>query len=128
MAFDEQQLQWRFGLVLQGFIARRRLGVLDADNNPKSVYYYLKRIFQPLGLFITDEGLQGLFIHLVNETQSPFDGIVEFQLIQHGNVSVAKAGREVGIPAGGKLCLLADEAFGAVLRHELFLSFRPAKI
>ncbi len=102
-------------------------GVLDADNTPKSVYYYLKRIFQPLGLFITDEGLQGLFIHLVNETQSPFDGIVEFQLIQHGNVSVAKAGREVGIPAGGKLCLLADELLGGFYDTSYSYRFGPPK-
>lgn len=42
-------------------------GILDAQGRPKSVYYYLKRSLAPLAVFVSDEGLNGLRVHVVNE-------------------------------------------------------------
>ena len=43
-------------------------GVLDAHGRPKAAYYYLRRALQPVAVFFTDEGLNGLSFHAVNET------------------------------------------------------------
>jgi beta-mannosidase len=102
-------------------------GVLDSDNNPKAVYYYLKRAFRPVGLVITDEGLQGLYLHLINENPVPFTGTVEFNMLQNGNVSIAKIGRETSIPAAGKILLSADELLGGFYDTSYAYRFGPPK-
>ncbi|MGU9981934.1 glycosyl hydrolase 2 galactose-binding domain-containing protein [Phreatobacter sp. HK31-P] len=43
-------------------------GVIDRLGAPKTVYHALRRAFHPVHLGITDEGLNGLGIHAVNET------------------------------------------------------------
>lgn len=43
-------------------------GILDDEGNPKSVYYYLKRAFQPLAAFVVDKGLDGLNALIINDT------------------------------------------------------------
>jgi len=41
-----------------------RFVLMDARGLPKSPYWFLKRALQPLGLFITDEGVNGLHLHV----------------------------------------------------------------
>lgn len=87
-------------------------GVLDSENRPKAAYYFLKRVFQPVAVLITDEGLQGLHLHLVNETPERFHGMLEFCMLRDGHVMVANVKREVFLEAGQLLTLHAEEMLG----------------
>ena len=73
-------------------------GIVDSTGTPKAAYYQLKRLWQTRQLTITDEGLDGLHLHLSNETTEPIDGFVEVQLLREPNVSVAR--HEIALKVG----------------------------
>src|SRR5258708_13406158 len=46
-------------------------GLIDATGRPKSALHGLARTLQPIQLVMTDEGLNGLDIHLLNQCAEP---------------------------------------------------------
>jgi beta-mannosidase len=66
-------------------------GVLDSRGVPKACYYYLRRAWQPRAVLITDEGLDGLHLHVINETDRPFLATLELTLLRDGRSVVAQA-------------------------------------
>ena len=88
-------------------------GVVDANGNPKAAYYFLKRAMAPLTVFLTDEGLNGLAMHVVNDTPNNFDGELELCLYKHGETCVSRARQPIALAAHRSMMLRAD----AVLPH-----------
>jgi len=70
-------------------------GLLDDQGGAKSVFHALARVQQPLLAFISDQGLNGLYLHLVNETANPMVTSVELRLYRHGETLVARGAREL---------------------------------
>ncbi|MFZ6733141.1 glycosyl hydrolase 2 galactose-binding domain-containing protein [Undibacterium sp. Ji42W] len=64
-------------------------GVIDAHGKPKAAYYYLKRAMAALTVLITDEGLNGLALHVINDGQQVFEGALELNLYRHAESRVA---------------------------------------
>ncbi|SDD36478.1 beta-mannosidase [Cupriavidus sp. YR651] len=58
------------GLVwqLQDLLPGAGWGIVDAKARPKSAWHALRQVWQPLQVLMTDEGLNGLHVHLINET------------------------------------------------------------
>ena len=56
-------------------------GVIDSSGEPKSGYYGLARLLQPRTVFITDEGGNGLYAHVLNETGGELAGTLALTLI-----------------------------------------------
>lgn len=65
-------------------------GILDSTGTPKAAYYALKRIWSNRQLAVTDEGLNGLHLHLTNETAEACNGTLEVALLKEPNVIVAR--------------------------------------
>ena len=65
-------------------------GVIDADCKPKAAYYFLSRAMAPTTLFFTDEGLNGLDIHAINESQHEIAGNVEIEFLNSSCISVGR--------------------------------------
>jgi beta-mannosidase len=42
-------------------------GVFDVTGRPKAAYWYLRRAFAPLAVWLTDEGTNGLAVHVAND-------------------------------------------------------------
>ena len=73
-------------------------GLLDSSGIPKSAYYYLKRALQPISTFFSDEGLNGLRLHIINDSAQGFD--VELDItIYRGNTQVDTCHVQESIPA-----------------------------
>lgn len=64
-------------------------GIIDAHGKPKAAYYYLKRTMAALTVFITDEGLNGLVLHVINDGPRAFEGELELNLYRHAETRVA---------------------------------------
>ena len=71
------------GLVLQARDLERGAGwgLLDADGRAKSMLLALRRVWAPVALLATDEGLDGLWLHVANDAGSALDGRLEVTLL-----------------------------------------------
>lgn len=85
------------GLVwqLQDLKSGAGWGVVDALGRPKSAWHGLSQVLQPVQVVITDEGLNGLDLHLINETADTLTLQLDLVCLRDGAVDVASATRAV---------------------------------
>jgi beta-mannosidase len=83
-------------------------GVLDSRGLPKAAYWFLKRAFRPLGLFITDEGTNGLHIHVVNDQPRDLSATLRFSLYQGGETRITEGSTTVVVPSCSAVDVAAD--------------------
>lgn len=83
------------GLVwqLQDLLPGPGWGIVDARARPKSAWHALRQIWQPLQVILTDEGLNGLHIHLINETAAPRPVRLTLRCLRDGEFAAAQATR-----------------------------------
>lgn len=101
-------------------------GVVDALGTPKASYYYLRRVLQPLCLFLSDEGLNGLHIHVANETAQPRELRVRVALYRHGEQRIADGETPISIGARGFAELPMSRLFGAFVDTTYAYRFGPS--
>ena len=100
-------------------------GIVDSTGTPKAAYYQLKRAWQTRQLSITDEGLDGLHLHLSNETAEEVEGFVEVQLLREPNVVVAR--HEMALKVDGRSLEMrsVDEILGSFFDVNYAYRFGP---
>jgi beta-mannosidase len=101
-------------------------GLLDSDGRPKSVFYALRRASQPLRLSITDEGTNGLYLHLVNDTPRAATGKLTLRCLREGKTPVIEAVRNVTIAQHAELSIGAFEMFDRFFDAGHCYRFGPA--
>jgi beta-mannosidase len=74
-------------------------GVLDSRGVPKACYYYLRRAWQSRAVLMTDEGLDGLRLHVINETDRPLPATLELTLLRDGRSVIAQASTRCDLAA-----------------------------
>ncbi|MEK6749612.1 MAG: glycoside hydrolase family 2 protein [Pseudomonadota bacterium] len=97
-------------------------GIIDSIGTPKACYYYLKRVWRPLTVVLTDEGLNGLHAHIVNDTAEEFKGTLRFLLLRGTQTVVAQAAVDVNVPAYSKMAFNSDAVFGVF--HDVTYAYR----
>lgn len=65
-------------------------GVLDETGQPKPCWHALRRVLQPVALLLTDEGNNGLMVHVVNERAQPLAAVLALDAWR-GDVALAHA-------------------------------------
>lgn len=83
--------------LLQDLMPGAGWGVIASDGEPKSAYHALKRAFRPVQVAVTDEGVNGLAIHLMNDRPEPFEGEVSLTCWRDGAAPVARAAQAVAL-------------------------------
>lgn len=100
-------------------------GLIDATGEPKSVWYALKRAFRPIQILLTDEGTNGLDLHIVNETARSETMTVEIVCLRDGMHPVVSANRVVTLDPRSVHRLPATDLFGAFFDTTYAYRFGP---
>ena len=102
-------------------------GIVDSENRPKAVYHYLRRAWAARALLMTDEGLNGLQLHAINETAAACAVRIELELLQAGRIRIAQAERDLTIAPRTTLALHADDLLGHFTDITYAYRFGPPK-
>jgi len=115
----EAMAEWRradsrcAGLLLVGVRDLRAgagWGVIDAVGLPKAPWFAMARASRPVGLLLTDEGLNGLALHLVNDGDRDVVGQVEVE-VYSADHCIDRGSGAAKVPARGGVRLAAEDLF-----------------
>lgn len=113
-------------LMLQDLYPSCGWGLLDSKGLPKSAYFAAKRMFQPIGISLTDEATNGLDIHLWNETAEPKSCRLELSCLKDGAVKVLVANKDLLMSPRSSMQINACEIIGAFFDVNYTYRFGPA--
>jgi beta-mannosidase len=97
-------------------------GIVDASGRPKPAYYALKRAMQPIAVSITEEGANGLHVHLTNDAPAELDGELAVTLLRNGATITSSERVSVRIPARSGMTLSADQVLEVF--HDVAYAYR----
>lgn len=87
-------------------------GLLDHTGAPKWAYHRLRQVLAPVAVWMTDEGLAGVGVHLANDGAAPLAATLRLALYRDGQQPVGEVERELELPARGALSLDLEEVLG----------------
>jgi beta-mannosidase len=98
------------GLVLQLRDLRPGAGwgILDAEGGPKAPWWALRRVFAPVALLATDEGMNGLHLHALNDRPTALDVTIDVTVFDVLGQPVERGSTELTVPPRGATTLSAD--------------------
>ncbi|WP_448191631.1 glycoside hydrolase family 2 protein [Azospirillum sp. sgz301742] len=100
-------------------------GVVDSAGTPKAAWHALKRVFRPVQVLLTDEGVNGLAAHLINETARDVAATLSVVCLRDGAVPVARGRHDLTLPARGALELAVPALFDAFFDTTYAYRFGP---
>ena len=87
-------------------------GLTDSTGLPKAPYFALKRACAPIALLLTDEGLNGVRAHLINDGPDELDAELTIALYKQGEILVAGGEQRVTLHARSGRSIDADALIG----------------
>ncbi len=76
-------------------------GLLDERGVPKAAFHGLRRASAPVHILLTDEGTNGLALHVVNDPGTPLAASVEVALFRDDGLCLQTTARDIAVPAHG---------------------------
>jgi beta-mannosidase len=100
-------------------------GVIDALGAPKSAWHGLAQVLRPVATLITNEGLDGLDVHLVNETAVAIAARLELARLHEGATKVARVSKDVTLAARSTARIQASHLLGQFFDFTYAYRFGP---
>lgn len=86
-------------LFLRDLWAGAGWGLVDDQGRPKACWHYVKRVLQPVTVLLSDEGGNGLAVHVINERERDLHLELELTAWRDGEVRVAHGEKAMLAPA-----------------------------
>jgi len=74
-------------------------GIIDSTGRPKSTLHGLARASQPIAVFFSNEGLNGLVAHVANDGPRPLEATLQVRLLREGRTVIAEVDAPVSLAA-----------------------------
>jgi beta-mannosidase len=100
-------------LMLQDFQAGAGWGLIASCGAPKSPWYAMRRVFKPVRVTLTDEGVNGLAVHLANEPSVPRETVLELTAWRDGRTQVLAAKQAMTLGPRSNATLSAFKLIGS---------------
>ena len=100
-------------------------GVLDWTGGPKSPWWAMRRAFRSVQIILSDEGVNGLRVHCVNEANTPFVGKIALRCYRDGATLIMSADRDIEIAPRSSISLRDCDLWGAFFDTAYAYRFGP---
>ncbi len=100
-------------------------GIVDSQGRPKSAWYALKRAFRPLQLLMSDEGVNGLMLHVLNETTREHRLNLTVSCLREGSIPVAKGEKLLTMQSQATHSIAVTDVLGAFFDANYAYKFGP---
>ena len=87
-------------------------GILDSAGRPKAPYWFLKRVLAPCSIWTTDEGLNGIDIHIANDGPAPLTANLRTALYRNGEKKIEERQTPVVVPAHEAMTIGVESILG----------------
>jgi beta-mannosidase len=114
--------------TLRDLVAGAGWGLLDAQGRPKASWYAAARAMQPVALLVTDEGVNGLHLHLVNDTANDIEGTLAVTSCSAEGHTTESGSAPVVVPARGHHTMSAEAILGGFRDITYAYRFGPPAI
>lgn len=100
-------------------------GLVDSTGLPKAAFYFVRRALQPVALVTTDEGLDGLALHAINDTEAPIEAELDLGLYRRDGVLAASGRMALTLGARSTVTVSSDTLLGQFLDVTYAYRFGP---
>jgi beta-mannosidase len=101
-------------------------GLIDSAGAPKPAYYHLRRALAPVAIWMTDEGLGGLRVHVANDRPRALVARLRVALYRDGEQCIANATAALDLPGHGAREFDVEELLGHFVDVSWAYRFGPA--
>ncbi len=117
----------RGGIVLwmRDLIAGAGWGLVDNRGMPKVAYHHLRRALAPVAVWTTDEGLDGIIAHAVNDRPEPLSARLRVHLYRGLEQRVGEAEETLELPPHGGLSRNVETVLGRFVDAAWAYRFGP---
>src|SRR5262249_31953576 len=100
-------------------------GILDSQGFPKAAYWFLKRALAPCTVWTTDEGLNGVDVHVANDSPVALDASLRVALYAHGERKIAESERAITVREHSTATFGVEEILGRFVDVSCAYRFGP---
>jgi beta-mannosidase len=100
-------------------------GVLDAEGMAKPALAILRRVCLPRAVWTTDEGLDGIDIHVANDSLEAFECTLRVALYRYDGIRVEEAARDIVVSAREVVRFGVEELLGRFIDANWAYRFGP---